>query len=329
MKRQYSLIERFLQNLVVAYYTTFIYGHLIALFIMLLLFFSSYWPILLITFIWVWYDRETPHRGGRSSWIMRSLPFLRYIRDYFPVGLVKTAYLDPKRNYIFCIFPHGLVSASGFANFVLEDSPKSKLFPGLKFYAATSDINFFFPLLRDYVLAQGAISASSRSLKYMLNDSNKGNVINLMVGGASEVALMKRGEYKIILKKRKGFIKLALSEGCCLVPVINFGEVNIYDLALHEPGSLMYRLQHWILKKMSLFVVRPVGRPGLMSLMPKREPLTTVVGKPIELPKVDEPSTEQIEHYHSLFAEELIKLFNEHKHKYTEDPENTNLIIVE
>nr|XP_024215233.1 acyl-CoA wax alcohol acyltransferase 2-like [Halyomorpha halys] len=330
MKRQYSLMDRFLQNLAVAYYTTFIFGYvLVILLTYYILFHTNYWPILLLSLIWTWYDRETPHRGGRGSWIMKSLPFLKHMRDYFPVGLVKTAYLDPDKNYLFCMYPHGIVSASNFVNFVVEDSPRHELFPGCKFYSAASDFNFFVPFFRDFIMAQSVVAASSKSLRYILNDRNKGNVLNLILGGANEVRYVRRGQYKIILKKRKGFVKLALNEGCCLVPVINFGENDIYDLKRAKPGSFLYTLQQWFLKKTSVYLMIPVGRSGLFSFLPKREPMTTVVGRPIQLPKVNEPSSEQIEHYHSLFTEELIKLFNEHKHKYTEDPENTNLIIVE
>lgn len=55
---------------------------------------------------------------------------------------------------------------------------------------------------------------------------------------------------------------------------------------------------------------------------------SVAVGSPIEIPKIEEPTQEQIDQYHKLYREELMKLFHEHKHKYVDDPENTHLEIV-
>lgn len=60
------------------------------------------------------------------------------------------------------------------------------------------------------------------------------------------------------------------------MPVINFGENDIYDVVIIKPGNLLYRCQQWILKKTGLFLSIPVGRPGLLRFLPKRMPMTTV-----------------------------------------------------
>lgn len=46
----------------------------------------------------------------------------------------------------------------------------------------------------------------------------------LSVGGAQEALNSKPGQYKIVVKKRKGFIKLCIVTGASLVPVFSFGE---------------------------------------------------------------------------------------------------------
>jgi 2-acylglycerol O-acyltransferase 2 len=48
-------------------------------------------------------------------------------------------------------------------------------------------------------------------LNYVL--SRPGNAVALVVGGASESLESRPGTYKIILKRRKGFVKLALMHG--------------------------------------------------------------------------------------------------------------------
>jgi hypothetical protein len=52
-----------------------------------------------------------------------------------------------------------------------------------------------------------------------------------------------RGEERIYLKKRKGFIKLALREGCEVCPVYAFGESDLY----HHSGFLL-SMRRWLQK---------------------------------------------------------------------------------
>ena len=52
-----------------------------------------------------------------------------------------------------------------------------------------------------------------------------------------------------------------------------------------------------------------------------------LVGKPIPVEKVPEPTTEQINALHEKFTGELKVLFESEKHKYILNPETTELII--
>lgn len=44
----------------------------------------------------------------RTQWV-RSLSYFRYFKNYFPVNVIKTCDLSPDRNYMFGLFPHGLL----------------------------------------------------------------------------------------------------------------------------------------------------------------------------------------------------------------------------
>ncbi|AWO97414.1 putative 2-acylglycerol O-acyltransferase 1-like isoform 2 [Scophthalmus maximus] len=82
----------------------------LAVFILLAL--SDWWTVALLYACWLWLDWDTPTCGGRRSGWVRSWTIWDYFRDYFPIRLIKTADLDPKKNYIFGFHPHGLVSSS-------------------------------------------------------------------------------------------------------------------------------------------------------------------------------------------------------------------------
>lgn len=62
-------------------------------------------------------------------------------------------------------------------------------------------------------LAAGLISAEERSLRHVLSDPRGGRLAVLVVGGAREAQLSDPGDYHVVLKRRKGFVRLALQLG--------------------------------------------------------------------------------------------------------------------
>jgi len=49
------------------------------------------------------------------------------------------------------------------------------------------------------------------------------------------------------------------------------------------------------------------------------------VGSPIEVPKIANPTTEQIDEYHEKFMKHLVDLFESHKYNYIKNAETTTL----
>ncbi|KAL7983075.1 hypothetical protein Chor_010417, partial [Crotalus horridus] len=83
-------------------------------------------------------------------------------------ALVKTADLDPSKNYIFGCHPHGVMSIGGIINFTTEATGFSKHFPGLKPHLMTLSVFFRAPFFRDYVMSLGVIPSSKESASYVL-----------------------------------------------------------------------------------------------------------------------------------------------------------------
>ncbi len=152
-----------------------------------------------------------------------------------------------------------------------------------------------------------------------------------MIGGARESIESYPDKYRLILNKRKGFIRLALETGSSLVPVISFGENNAYLTVPNPPGSRLRRFQEKVLKTFLIGTPIMMGR-GIFNytigILPFRAPIVTVVGKPIDVEKTIKPTKERVEALHAIYKEELIKLFNENKDKYLKN-KNVEIEIID
>lgn len=290
---------------------------------------------MLLYLLWMYYDWDTGNKGGRSErWTrwLRNCTWFQYYCDYFPITLVKTTDLDPTKNYLFCSAPHGILSTGVFGAFGTDILGCKETFPGLDVRVVVLDQHFKIPVFRDYVLMNGAVSSNEESLNYQLSTKPEppftGKATVLIVGGAAESLECTLGTYRLLLKRRKGFVKLALKHGSPLVPVFSFGETDIYDQVYGAEGSRLKKIQHYIRKFIGLAPIILKGRGFFQysfGIIPYRKPVTTVVGSPLELPKISEPTKEQIDEYHEKFTNKLIDLFETHKHKYVKDADSVHL----
>lgn len=232
-------------------------------------------------------------------------------------------------------------SLSVAANFNHNYSKWGSLYPGIRAKVLTLGYHMVWPIYREFVLGVGMASASARSLTTLLTQSNDkdhpsnndgytANAAVLVVGGAQEALNARPGNYKLVLKERKGFVKIALRTGAPLVPAFCFGELELYDQVASEPGSKMRKLQDGFKRITGVAPVMANGR-GIFQysfgIVPRRNKLTTVIGAPIISEKRESPTVEEIEALHAKFCDALIKLFETHKHKYVENADKFEIIL--
>jgi len=206
------------------------------------------------------------------QWVRHWKLWKRYCA-YFPIRLVKTDEMDPKRNYLFGCHPHGILCSGAFGNFATEGNNVSQLFPGIVPHLLTLEGHYLFPFYREYLMCSGNLakskiiapviiemtfaillcrlalltpnafwkyewqkvgeksgkvfsllsflsimftgscSASKNSINYLLSRPEGGHACVVVVGGAPESLDSRPGSYIVQLKKRKGFIKVALRHG--------------------------------------------------------------------------------------------------------------------
>ncbi|XP_056450550.1 diacylglycerol O-acyltransferase 2 isoform X1 [Gadus chalcogrammus] len=316
-----SKMEKHLQCIsVLQWVISFLALGLSATVLLIYMFCTDCWLIAAMYTAWLIFDWNTPKQGGRrSSWV-RNWTVWTYFRDYFPVRLIKTHDLLPSRNYIFGYHPHGIFCFGAFCNFGTEATSFSKKFPGIKPSLATLAGNFRFPVLRDYLMSGGICPVNKNSIDYLLTCNGTGNAVVIVVGGAAESLECAPGKNSVTLSRRKGFVRLALEKGSDLVPVYSFGENDAYQQIIYEEGSWWRLVQRKMQKIVGfapcLFHGCSFFSAETWGIVPYCKPITTVVGEPISVPKVEEPTPDVVDQYHAMYIKSLQCLFDKYKTQF-------------
>jgi len=232
--------------------------------------------------------------------------------------MIKTAELDRNQNYLLGSHPHGVLCSGAFSSFATDAGGFSSMFPGMTPRLLTLEGQFWFPGNRELVLGAGCCAATKRGMEALLGQPG-GVAAVLVVGGAPESLNSDKHKIRLVLNRRKGWIKIALRYGVSLVPTFTFGEAFIYDQLPNPEGSLIRRVQDYLQNIMGFAPVMFFGR-GIFQynfgILPRRKPMTLVVGAPIKVDKVAEPSSEQINSLHKKYVDELVKLYEEYNPVY-------------
>ncbi|KAK3330409.1 diacylglycerol acyltransferase-domain-containing protein [Apodospora peruviana] len=285
------------------------------------------WPLLIPYLLHILLSKAaTDGRLRLRSERFRRLPFWKYFADYFPARLHKTHDLPPTRKYIFGYHPHGIISHGAFAAFGTEALGFSEKFPGITNSLLTLDSNFRIPIYREYILSLGIRSVSKDSILNTLsrggpNGEGMGRAVTIVVGGARESLEAQPGTMHLVLGERKGFIKLAIRTGADLVPVLAFGENDLYDQVNPETHPRLRQVQMYVLRTLKFTLPFLHGR-GIFNydvgLMPYRRPLNIVVGKPIKVTQARNGMFEpqEVDRLHGLYVAELTKMWETYKDQF-------------
>lgn len=273
-------LHRRLQTLIVAlWFFAFAFSAFLDIFITVyLICFTRYWWLMLLYLVWIYLDRETASKGGRPIKWVKNWMIWKYFKDYFPLGIdvVPGAEFDPKKNYLCCSVPHGILPVGAFYAFGLDSEKYRQIFPHHQARSATLTQHFIVPFFRELVLSVGGVCCSREGISYLLSKPEGGHVVLLIPGGVSESYLSKPGVYKVILKSRKGFVKLALKHGSPIVPAISFGETDLFG---QVEGPILHQIQEKIRHYIGIAPLILKGR-GIFQysfgMIPHRRKVTTL-----------------------------------------------------
>lgn len=287
------------------------------------------WPIIIAYLVFIRLSNAgSDGRTDRRIQRLRRSRIWKYFAAYFPVQLHKTADLPPTRKYIFAVHPHGIISHGAFACFATEALGFSEKFPGITNSLCTLHGNFKTPLYREYLMAMGLISVSKESIINTLmtggtNGEGMGKAVSIIVGGAREALEACPKTMRLILKRR-GFCRMALRTGADLVPVLCFGENDLYQQWGPQDHPRFRRLQMKALAYLGFAVPVLRGR-GVFNydfgVLPQRRPINVVVGEPIKVEQFRDGGNiePRVEELWKLYCQKLVELYDQNKDIYFKD----------
>eukprot|EP00551_Chaetoceros_affinis_P004369 CAMPEP_0203671074 /NCGR_PEP_ID=MMETSP0090-20130426/6979_1 /ASSEMBLY_ACC=CAM_ASM_001088 /TAXON_ID=426623 /ORGANISM="Chaetoceros affinis, Strain CCMP159" /LENGTH=427 /DNA_ID=CAMNT_0050536083 /DNA_START=47 /DNA_END=1330 /DNA_ORIENTATION=- len=205
------------------------------------------------------------------------------------------------QNYILAMQPHGVVSFCSLCSWVNTEPEFRRIKTGV------ASVLLKFPILKHVMGIYGLTPASGSNVKKILNrkDGIDGSIV-LYIGGIAELFKSSRKEERLYLKKRKGFIKIALREGSDVIPVYLFGNTSVLTvlktsflaaLSRKPQMSLTYFWGKWMLP------------------IPRDEKLLYVRGRPLNLPHIPEPTNEDVDKWHAKYCDEVKRIFDSYKEK--------------
>eukprot|EP01126_Amoeba_proteus_P013633 TRINITY_DN1583_c0_g1_i16.p1 TRINITY_DN1583_c0_g1~~TRINITY_DN1583_c0_g1_i16.p1 ORF type:complete len:211 (-),score=36.17 TRINITY_DN1583_c0_g1_i16:176-808(-) len=182
----------------------------------------------------------------------------------------------------------------------------------LKLRGLAASVIFYTPVLKEIYTYMGVVDASRATAEWLLaNDYS----LFVFPGGIKEQIFTKtNGKYELHLTglKHAGAVRLALKFGKPLVPAFVFG-VPYWFRPI--PGA--YKIGKFLFENFRMGLPLCYGKFFSPFIPIMDEPLTVVVGKPLEFPKVPNPTEEQILHYQDIYIAEIKAIFEKYKEKYS------------
>ena len=161
------------------------------------------------------------------------------------------------------------------------------------------------PVIKDFMRLSNCISSDYQIIKDTLEKES----VSLMLGGVKEILHADSKTIILTIKKRKGIFKIALETGCSLVPVITYGESDLFppmkNSFIDSTNQLLYSLL-----KIAIPVPTIESLHNWVKLF--NEPLQTVntyTGSIIKVEKIENPTDKDIDSLRNTYIKEIQVLF--------------------
>lgn len=212
----------------------------------------------------------------------------------------------PGAQFVLAVFPHG----ANCDYRVIMDGMLDDALPNTahKVRALAATVLFRLPIVREIALWTGCVDARRSVADSLLK---RGYSFLVLPGGMAEQIRTIRGREEVYLKKRKGFVKLAMRHGVPVIPMYVFGASDYY-----YTSRALYGFRLWLMNTLAISIPLAFGSYGSF-LCPLPIKSTIVFGKLLhfKLKEKGSPTPEEVEAAHADFIVALTSLFDEHKER--------------
>mmetsp|Transcript_39106 Transcript_39106/g.72594 ORF Transcript_39106/g.72594 Transcript_39106/m.72594 type:complete len:332 (-) Transcript_39106:59-1054(-) len=236
----------------------------------------------------------------RRPKLMQTTPW-RWWLEYMRVRVAyRTGEPPPLGQYLYLLLPHGLYPFSGACACL---SRMVDVFPNTRM--AVAPVGLKVPLIRNLMAWIGSVGADKPSMSQAFK---RGDSVCLFPGGIGEMMRTDSKVERLLLRERKGFVRVALEHGISIVPIFVFGQSETF---LHTRlPSFVERLS----RRLGVSIIFPYGRWGL--LVPRKVPLLYAVGAPIAATSAGLTEEARVDDIHGKVVQAVHELYNFYKGTY-------------
>lgn len=225
-------------------------------------------------------------------------------RLYFQFRVYKERPIQQDSRVLFTFFPHGLFPLA----IPIMSGVCKRIFPELLNpipKVAIAENMFSVPIISPLLTWLGCIPAREDDIKQAIEAES----CALLPDGIAGVFHSSPDEEIIYVRKRRGFIRIAIETGATLVPCYCFGHTQLFTTYPQRQSWLA----EWS-RRIRFSIVFFAGHSFLPPL-PRRVPLFVVIGSPFQVNQCEAPSEDLIEETLQEYISQTVNLFNNHKHR--------------
>jgi hypothetical protein len=210
--------------------------------------------------------------------------------------------LPPSALYVWS--PHALMSISS----VMYNTGICRHSVYIPNHLVSIPLFHYVPVLSDLIRYFGIIPSDYRSIEKTLS---KKESVSVLMGGVREMAMVEDFKLRLCIKKRRGIFRLALTTGTPLVPVLTFGENELFSQARSE---LLDSINAYLFRTLGMHIPLPTVRSLMnwveLSYRPLK-PIRSYTGKSISVKQVAQPTEKDIADLREAYIKGVRDLFRE------------------